>query len=516
MALKDIVDQFIAWPLKNKLALFSVIALCVAIISGTVMWSQKIDYQVLFSNITQEDAGQVIAKLKEMKVPYQVEGNAISVPSEKVYELRLELASQGIPQGGGIGFEIFDKNQFGVTEFVQRLNYVRALQGELARTVRQLSEVDQARVHIAIPERSIFSDKEEKPTASVVLKLKAGRALNQGQIGGIVHLVASSVEGLPPQNVTVIDNMGNLLSKPSDGSDMVADAKQLEYQKSVDHDYESKLQSMLEGIIGKGKAIVRVSTKLDFSKVERTEEKFDPDTTAVKSETRSQEKNVGSAQGGIPGVASNQPGQQPASSTATPSASQKQTESINYEVSRVVSKIVEPRGVVKSVSVAVLVDGTYQKGQGTQKGTFVARNEQEMKKYDDIVKAAIGFDKSRGDQVIVENVPFETAAFEEAGAEKTDYLRFALPYVKYIAMFVVVMLLVVFVIKPLLKTLSAPMTYRMQEGLPRQGMPGALGVGPMSMPGPVTPEEASKDRALGIVTGNPKQAANVVKEWLQE
>jgi flagellar M-ring protein FliF len=182
----------------------------------------------------------------------------------------------------------------------------------------------------------------------------------------------------------------------------------------------------------------------------------------------------------------------------------------------VVSKIVEPRGVVKSVSVAVLVDGTYQKGQGSQKGTFVARNDQEMKKYDDIVKAAIGFDKSRGDQVIVENVPFETAAFEEVGAEKTDYLRFALPYLKYIAMFVVVMLLVIFVIKPLLKTLSAPMTYRMQEGLPRPGMPGPPGVGPMSMPGPVAPEEASKDRALGIVTGNPKQAANVVKEWLQE
>jgi flagellar M-ring protein FliF len=517
MALKDIADQFVAWPLRNKLALLSVIAICIAIVSGMVMWSQKVDYQVLFSNISQEDAGQVIAKLKETKVPYQVEGNAISVPSDKVYELRLELASQGIPQGGGIGFEIFDKNQFGVTEFVQRLNYVRAVQGELARTIRQLTEVEQARVHIAIPEKTIFSDKEDKPTASVVLRLKGGRTLNQGQIGGIVHLVASSVEGLPPQNVTVIDNMGNLLSKPSDGSDMVADAKQLEYQKGVDKEYETKLQSMLEGIIGRGKAIVRVSSKIDFSKVERTEEKFDPDSIAIRTESRSQEKTVGSAQsGGIPGVASNQPGQQPAPAPAagTPSASQKQTESINYEVSRVVSKIIEPRGVVKSVSVAVLVDGTYQKGEGAQKGAFVARNEQEMKKYDDIVKAAIGFDKNRGDQVIVENVPFETAAFEEIAAEKPDYLRVAMSLLKYIIPIGVVLLLFTLVIKPLLKTLSAPVTYRPPQGAAIYGLPGMPGVGPQSAPS--TPEEAARERALSMVGSNPKQAAGVVKEWLQE
>ena len=513
MALTDIVDRFIAWPLKRKLALLSVLALCVAIVAGMMMWSQRVDFQVLYSNLTQEDAGQAIAKLKEMKVPYKVDGNSISVPADKVYELRLELASQGIPQGGGIGYEIFDKNQFGVTEFVQRLNYVRALQGELARTIRTLAEVDQARVHIAVPEKTIFTDKEDKPTASVVLKLKGGRTLNQGQIGGIVHLVSSSVEGLPPGNVSVIDNMGNLLSRPSDGSDMVADAKQLEYQKTVDREYESKLQSMLEGIIGRGKAIVRVSTKIDFSKVERTEEKFDPDTIAIKSEQTTQEKSVGSAQGGVPGVASNQPGQQPAPAAGSPSASQKQTASTNYEVSRVVSKIIEPRGIVKSLSVAVLVDGTYGKAQGAEKGAFVARNEQEMKKYDDIVKAAIGFDKNRGDQVIVENVPFETP-LEEMVAEKTDYLRLAVSLLKYIIPIGVILLLFTMVIKPLLKTLNAPMTYRMPEGMPAPGAPA--GPGGFAYAPPPAPEDISKEKALSIVNSNPKQAANVVKEWLQE
>src|SRR5208337_3829813 len=224
MAWNDVLNQVKAWPLKKKVSLIAVIAITLALVAGIMLWSQRIDYQVLYSNLTQEDAGQVITKLKEMKVPYRVDGNAIYVPSSQVYELRLELASQGVPQGGGVGFEIFDKNQLGVTEFVQRLNYVRALQGEIARTIRQLAEVDQARVHIAIPERTIFTEREEKPTASIVLKFKAGRVLSQGQIGGIVHLVSSSVEGLSPEQVTVIDNMGNMLSKPSDG-DVVADAK---------------------------------------------------------------------------------------------------------------------------------------------------------------------------------------------------------------------------------------------------------------------------------------------------
>src|SRR5208283_2951958 len=243
----------------------------------------------------------------------------------KVYELRLELASQGVPQGGGVGFEIFDKNQLGVTEFVQRLNYVRALQGEIARTIRQLAEVDQARVHIAIPERTIFTEREEKPTASIVLKLKAGRVLSQGQIGGIVHLVSSSVEGLSPEQVTIIDNMGNMLSRPSDG-DGIADAKQRDYQKSVDKDYETKLASMLEEIVGKGKAIVRASTKIDYSQVEKTEESFDPDTIAMRSVQRNNERTGGASTGGIPGALSNQPGQQAAAVSSSPNSSQKQSE----------------------------------------------------------------------------------------------------------------------------------------------------------------------------------------------
>lgn len=500
MAFKDIVEHLKTWPLKRKLSLIFVILLSFALMAGIMLWSQRIDYQVLYSNLSQEDAGQVIAKLKEMKIPYNVEGNIIYVPSNRVYELRLELAAQGIPQGGGVGFEIFDKTQIGVTEFVQRLNYIRAIQGELTRTIRQLSEVEQARVHIAIPEKTIFTEKEDKPTASVVLKLKPGRVLNQGQIGGIVHLVSSSIEGMQPQNVTVIDNMGNLLSKPSD-MDAIADSKHLEYQKSVDKDYEGKLQSMLEGITGRGKAIVRVATKIDFTQVERTEEKFDPDTIAVKSEQRTQEKSTGATTGGIPGVLSNQPGQQPATTVSSPS-SQKQSESINYEVSRSVSKIIQPRGDVKSISVAVLVDGTYKKEKG--KKVYLPRTEDDMKKYKEIIMAAIGYNKERGDQVIVENVPFE-AAIEELPPEKIDFIKLAMSLLKYIIPIIVILLLILFVIKPIIETLKAPVI----KGVP---MPTA----PMPTPSEAAPEEIMKEEVLEMVKKDSRKAAMILKEWLSE
>lgn len=503
MAIRDVIDQIRGWPRRKKLALGIVILLTAGLMTGILLWSQRVDYQVLYSNLSQDDAGQVVTKLKELKIPYRVERNVIYVPAARVYELRLELASQGIPQGGGVGFELFDKTQIGVTEFVQRLNYVRALQGELSRTIRQLSEVDQCRVHIAIPEKTIFTEKEEKPTASVVLKLKSGRVLSQGQVGGIVHLVASSVEGLPARNVSVIDNMGNLLSRPSD-HEMIADARHLEYQKAVDKEYETRLQSMLEGIVGKGKAIVRVSTKIDFTQVERTEERFDPDTIAVKSEQRTQEKSVGSATGGVPGALSNQPGQTPAPAAGQSGSGQKNSENISYEISRSVSKIIQPRGDVKALSVAVLVDGTYR--QEKEKRVYVARTQEDVKKYEEIVKAAIGFNKDRGDSVIIENVAFESA-LDEFPPEKTDYVALLLTVLKYAVPLIAAALLILFVIKPLLRTLKVP---------PRAPAPEPVRVPAEKLEVKPAQEEIVKTQVLDFVTRDPRQTAMILKEWLSE
>ncbi len=502
MALNDLIERLRLWPLKQKLALGGVLALSIALMAAIMFWSQREDVQVLYSNLGQEDAGQVIGKLREMKVPYRVEGNAIYVPAAKVYELRLDLAALGMPQGGAVGFELFDKNQIGVTEFVQRLNYVRALQGELARTIRQLNEVEQARVHIAIPEKTIFTDKEEKPTASVVLKLRAGRTLSRSQVGGIVHLVSSGVEGLSPHNISVIDSMGTLLSKPSE-TESAADAKQLEYQKSVDQEYQQKLQSMLESVVGKGKAVVRVSTKLDFAKIERTEEKFDPDTTAVRNEQRSSEKSGGSATAGIPGVLSNQPGSQPGGAAAGAGGSQKQNESIQYEVSRSVSKIIQPRGELKSISVAVLVDGTYKK-EG-EKNVFVPRTEADIKKYNDLVRAAIGFNKDRGDLVIIENVPFETTV-DDLKAE-TDWKGMIFTVLRYLVPTVAVVLLVLFVLKPLIEILKRPV---------RAMSPEMAGYSQTGAVPEVAAEDLLKEQVRGAVKQDPKKAATVLKDWMAE
>ena len=519
MAWNDFVNQLKAWPLKKKISLIAAIALTIALMVGIMLWSERVDYQVLYSNLTQEDAGQVINKLKEMKVFYKVDGSAIYVPNSKVYELRLELAAEGLPQGGGVGYEIFDKNQLGVTEFVQRLNYIRALQGELSRTIRQLNEVDQARVHIAIPERTIFTERQEKPTASIVLKLKPGRVLSQGQIGGIVHMVSSSIEGLSPEQVTVIDNMGNMLSKPSDG-DVVADAKQRDYQKSVDKDYETKLASMLEGIVGKGKAIVRAATKIDYSQVEKTEESYDPDTIAMRSVQRNKENTTGAASGGIPGALSNQPGQQAGAASSSPNSSQKQSENINYEISRSVSKIIQPRGEVKSNSVAVLVDGTYKKEKDKQ--IYQARSEAELKKYEEIVRAAIGFNKERGDQVIVENVPFETVPEE---VEKTDYLRVVPSVLKYMVPLVLIILIVLFVIKPVIDMLKTmPETRGMRGEFPQgAGVAGAGagggvggGVGITEEDEEIASREGMKTKVTDVVKKDPRRAATILKEWLSE
>ncbi len=514
MALNDIAENLKAWSFKKKAAALTILALTVAILITLTLWTQKEDYQVLFSNLTPEDSGQVIGKLKELKVPFRVDGNVIYVPQKRVYELRLELASMGIPQGGVIGFEIFDKTNFGITEFVQRLNYIRAIQGELTRTIRQLSEVDTARVHIAMPERSIFTEKDQKPTASVVVKLKAGRSLTQAQVGGILHLVSSSVEGLQPQAITILDSLGNLLSKPSDGESLM-DGKMIEYQRFVDRSFEQKIQTMLEGIVGKGKAIVRVTTRLDFKKIETTEEKFDPDSATARTQQKTTEQTTGAASGGIPGVLSNQPGQPGgAAGSSGQLVSQKQIETTNFEISRTLNRVSQPGGELKSISVAVLVDGTYKKDK--DKKVYTARTEEELKKYSDVVKAAIGFNQQRGDQVIVDNVAFEGAP-EELPAEKIDIIAIATTVLRYLVPLIIVILLIMFVIKPLLATLKAQPKKEQPPMFPADAALAAATAAATKPPEPeLSPEEVMKEEVLTIVKKDPRQAAHIIRGWMTE
>lgn len=500
--IKTFIDNIKNMPTNKKLVLGGIVLVLIALVVTLLLWLPKQDYQVLYSNLSAEDAGNVINKLKEKKVPYQVKDNAIYVPSNKVHELRLELAAQGIPSGGGVGFEIFDKTSIGLTEFSQRVNYIRALQGELARTIKQIQEVDQVRVHIAIPEKTIFTEKEDHPTASVVLKLKPGRSLSKEQVSSIVHLVSSSVEGLSPQYVTVVDQYGNLLSAPKDTTQIVQ-AEQIEYKRNIEKTYEKNIQSMLENIVGKGKAIVRVSADIDFSKVEKLEEKYDPDTIAIRNEQRTQEKTMAPQTGGIPGVLSNQPGQQQ-TTTGQNLLSQRQQENISYEVSKSISKILQSSGQIKKISVAVLVDGIYKEENG--KKVYMPRTEEEIKKYQELVQAAVGYNKERGDQIIVESIPFEVVPEEKPGI---DYIGIATTVLKYLIPLIVVLLLIVFVIKPLLELLKKPV----EEKILRKEI--VIGEELEEMKKPVA-EKDLKEEIVEFAKSNPKKVATLLREWMAE
>ncbi len=536
--------KFNEMPLARRLTILIFLAGGVAGLIAVTLWSQQPEMQVLFANLSPEDAGAIVEKLKESKVPYELGagGGSVLVPSAQVHDLRLQLAGQGIPRGGGVGFELFDRTTVGMSEFIQKLNYRRALQGELARTIAQLPEVERARVHLAVPERRLFSTERDRARASVVLSLRRGNGLSKAQVQGVVHLVASSVEGLQPQDVTVLDGHGRLLSDTSEDGPTRLSGSQLEYQRSLEKDIESRIQTMLERIVGANKAVVRVSSVLDFRQVELTEERFDPNGQVVRSEQRNQEKSSGvnGIAGGVPGVSSNVPASQSTEPTQTSSTSnQTKSETLNYEISRTVSRIVEPTGTIKKLSAAVLVDGTYETVKaGEQTGSqadakaaeparkYVPRPEAEMKQIEEIVKKAMGYSAERQDQVEVVNVPFGFEADEGAGTGATaeaaaPAASLWAPYVRYGVAAVLFALILVFVVRPLLATLTAKGQTTVAEAslATPQGLQMTVSQLEASMAGaPATgllPNGVPRAQIVDMARGNPQSTALVVKEWLK-
>lgn len=424
--------------------------------------ANRTDYRPLFTNLTSEDAGEIVKKLKDTKTPYQItsDGKGILVPSDKVYELRLTLASEGIPQGGGVGFEIFDRKNFGMTEFVQKLNYQRALQGELSRTIAQLTGVEQARVHLVIPEKSLFKDNEKPATASIVLKMKSNRALRDSEVQGVVHLVSASIEGMDPEHVTILDSRGKILSKggSSDPTTRMTTAMQ-ETQRTYEKNVEERIQSLLDPIVGGGKTVARVTAAFDFKQVERVEEKFDPESIAVRSEQRTEEKGSSTtSSSGVPGVQTNL-GRTAPGGGSTSGGGSKNDETLNYEVSRSTAKIIEPVGALSKISIAVLVDGKYElpaavkEGQAA-KAKYIPRSPEELQKIETLVKSAVGFNLERGDQLTVQNIPFQDTG--EAGSSETAKW-WTNPFLQSLAKNLMIgvgfLVLVMFVIRPLLASL---------------------------------------------------------------
>ncbi len=442
-------------PSKRIAVIVSAILSLVLIGLMVVLMNQK-EYKVLFSNLSSDDAGKIIARLQEKSIAYKLSsaGDSILVPAEKVSELRLDMASSGLPQGGVIGFEIFDKKNYGVTDFVQQLNYQRGLQGELARTINNLDRVQSSRVHIVIPKKSLFVEKEAKPTASVFLKLKGGGGLSQSQIDGIVHLVSGSVEELQPEDVIVVDSKGKVLSKTQSGSQIARrTTSQVEYQNNVERELSNRIQSMLKTVVGGDKVIAKVSATIDFRVMEKTEEIYDSEEPAVRSRHLRKELSAKPLSGGGQSTVA------PTSRTTGLSSGGKNEridEMVNYEINRTISKTVMPVGSVKKLSVAVLVDGVYSKNdKGVEE--YQPRSKKEMATMEEIVRKSVGFDAKRGDQVVVTSVPFKKMEAEEIVIPEKSWKSklgiYVVPVLKYIASSAVIIFIIMFILRPMLKSI---------------------------------------------------------------
>ena len=516
MHLEKFRQGFSALSGTRKMTLASVTILIFASILIFVYFTNQEDYRTLFSNLTSEDAANIVTKLKEKKVPYQISpsGDAISVPSGKVSELRLELAAAGIPHGGGVGFEIFDNKTLGATEFDQQLNYRRALQGELARTINSLDEIQQCRVHIALPKESLFIDQQKKPTASVTVKLKTGRKLKQSQIEGIGHLVASSVEGLNADDVMIVDSQGNIMSK-GQGDPRLArmSSSQIEYRRNIEKDMANQIQTMLENVVGQGKAVVRVNADLDFMITEKTEETYDPESPVVRS-TQKQSDKMNSP---LPAL-----GKTAGTAASAGSEKEKTDEVVNYEINKTVRKTVMPVGEVKKISIAVLVDGTYTKDD---KGAAIyqERPKKEIESLEDLVRKSSGFNTQRGDQVAVTSMPFSRADSEQGmvGQSWQDKIAPAVPIIKYVVIMTGLLLAFLFIIRPLVRNVIT--VARSAESSHQQRLPSASGVS-LDMHGKLPQLSLSQledkqisemDLARHLAGTNAQKYAELLRNWLK-
>ena len=539
MAISDFSSQLKAlFKSLSPAKRFTLIGFVTATLVGFIflaLWTGSPDYQVLYSNLSPEDAGTIVNSLKEKKIPCKTSsnGNSILIPKEMIPEARLDLASRGLPRGSGVGFEIFDNTKLGMTEFVQNVNYQRALQGELSRTINGFDEVESSRVHIVMPSKSLFLEDETPATTSIILKLRPGRRLREAQVQAVVHLVSSSVSGLNPENVTIVDNYGKMLAgNKTDSESGTANTDQLALQGKIEKGLETRIQSMLEKPLGPGKAIVRVSCELDFKRQERTEEKFFPDKNAIRSEQLFNEssKGLGTGPSGVPGILSNtsaadmtgdENARKKNGQSGVAESFQKQERTVNYEISKVTSHTIEPFAAIKRVSVAVIIDGVRKladkedgKGNAKEQWVYVPRTEEEMGKLERIVKRAANFDSARGDEVEVVNIPFELSETigSEEDQDKKGWLASVEKYApssKAVFLGLFFILTFLFVVRPLVRWLTAgpAKNTQMLNQLPKtlEEIESEYG---KSLP--------YRDKALALIDQNQEQNLALLRGWLNE
>jgi len=516
----QIVRIYKDMPLSRKVVMGIVIFMVILGFAGMFFWANKIDYQTLYTGLSADDASAIVEKLKELGIKYELagDGNIVRVPAEKLYDARLSLAAVGLPKGGNVGYELFDETDFGTTEFVQQLNYKRALQGELSRTIKEFREVEDARVMIVTPKESVFVEESKPPSASVLLKLKSD--LSPEKISAVVHLVASSLEGMTPELVTVVDTKGRVLSHKTSDDEKLGDAAttQFKYKNALELNLAKRIQTMLEQIVGTGKAIVRVTADLDFSQVDMNEELYDPDIRVIRSrqnlvETFNRTGGPGEISSVNPIVP---PGGEPAN-TESSERSEKQDETINYELNRTLRRTVKPVGTLRRLSVATVLDGTYimetgEAGQSVRK--YIARTDEELSQFRKIVQNAMGYSEDREDQITVESFPF--AHVDDFSQEEFDWKIFMRQYGRSFTNIFLIFLLFIFVVLPLLKTMKE-IKVKVVEALPSPDERRALlgkddGTGALTDPSQMSP----KEKSAYLAKENMGKAVNIFRGWLSE
>jgi len=518
----------------RKIMLMLGVAAVIAVMAAVWMWGRQPDYRVLFSNFNDRDGGEIVAQLEKMNIPYKYAegGIALMVPADRVHDARLKLAAQGLPKGGNVGFELMENQKLGASQFLEQVNFQRAMEGELARSIESLSAVQAARVHLAMPKDSVFVSEQKQPTASVLLNLHPGRVLDAQQVSAIVHLIASSVPELSPKNVTVVDQNGNLLTDTARAASANGmDPSQIKYVQDYQQNVVKRIESIISPIVGPDNVRAEATADMDFSHSEQAVESYKPNQTpdamAIRSQQTSESMNGSANPAGVPGALTNQPpapatapitapGQKPpaAAVPAAPTTTTHKDSTVNYEVDKTIQYVQKAGGGLKRLSVAVVVN--YRKTVD-KSGKVVMKplSPAETAQITNLVKEAMGYNQERGDTLNVVNSPFASEAPETIPDvpmwKQPETIELGMQTGKYLLMAVALVILYLKAAKPLLKKLSE------MPALPPPGHDSHLQHGThgemIALPGQRNYQE-NLTRAQKMASEDPRVVANIVKTWV--
>ncbi|MCK9260986.1 MAG: flagellar M-ring protein FliF [Azoarcus sp.] len=532
--LQQILQNINALSQQQKLAAAAALGLAIALVVGVLMWNRAPEYGVLFSNLEERDGGQIIAALQQQNVPYHMsaDGRSILVSQEQVHDVRLRLAAEGLPKGGLVGFELMDSQKLGVSQFNEQVNYQRALEGELSRTVQSISSVMSARVHLAMPKQTAFLRDDQKPTASVMVKLRAGRVLDATQIAGIVHLVSSSVPRMNESAVSIVNQNGELLTMKSDPLRQAGlDPTQLEYVREVEASFIRRIDTIVEPLVGKGNFRAQVTADVDFNQVEQTAETYKPNPSpdqAIRSQQTTEQLSRDAGAQGVPGALTNQP---PAPATApittppvagqtnangTQPSTSNRSAVLNYELDRTVQHVKQSLGQIKRLSVAVVVNHrntTLPNGDPQ----VVPPTEEEIARITNLVREAVGYNEARGDTLNVASSPFavsDTAEPELPLWKDPEMLDLGKEGLKYLVVLAAILFAYFAVVRPLMRTV-VPKKSEEEEAEAAEGEEGDEDA-TVSLSGAAAGDsyEARLARAREMARSDPKMVADLIKNWM--